>query len=275
MPPAAPYGNLAQYPVATPVVAYDRAVSLQGKDITVSPAFHSFWWVRRGWAKVTGEFGIKRTPEGQGLFLSPGIKRHQTFADDTLLLSLSFVIHWEDGQPLLDSLPPVKYSGDEIEDLISHAEAACGLAGARHDSVTDWLRFQSSFQAFLAATLQWAGRSGFQILSPQEGDPRLIGIIREVRQSPGAGPLPFERWQRMAGLSRSQINRLAREHLGKSLHAYRDQQLVTVLRRNLLTRGSSIKELAAEHGFVDSAHLCHWLKRQTGVTPTELRHEAV
>ena len=265
---------LKQHPVVSAVVAYDQGVSPQGNDITVTPSFHSFWWVRQGWAKVEGKFGTKRTPAGQGLFLSPGLQRHQVFAEGTILLSLSFIIAWEDGQPFMDSRPPIPYLGDEPEDLISHAEAACRLGHGRHQSAMGWLNFQEPFHGFVNAAIQWAMRKGFRILDPREVDPRLDGIIREVRHSPIAGPLPFERWQRMAGLSRSQINRLAREYLGESLHAYRDRNLVARLRQRLLIGGASIKELAAEHDFVDPAHLCHWFKRQTGATPTEIRYLA-
>lgn len=271
MPPPYPGKRLPQHPVVTAVVAYDQEVSVKGTDITVAPSFYSFWWVRQGWAKVDGEFGTRRTPAGQGLFLSAGVQRHQTFASDTMLLSLSFIIAWEDGQPFLDSRPPLAYRQDEREDLVSHAEAACRFGPGRNLSTTGWLNFQGPFYSFVNAAIQWATRKGFQILAPQEADPRLDGIIREVRHSPVAGPLPFERWQKMAGLSRSQINRLAREYLGESLHAYRDRNLVARLRQRLLTGTASIKELAAEHNFVDPAHLCHWLKRHTGATPTEIR----
>lgn len=267
--------SLRQHPVATPIVVYDHAVPASGRNRSFIPAFHTFWWVREGWAEITGPFGSLRIPPQRGIFLSPGVHRRQAFAPSTVLLSLSFVLTWEDGQPLLASRPPVPYRPGGTEDLIASAEAVCAAKGDEAVSPERWLAFQGTFQSFLAVVLRWAAREGIALLEPASCDPRLARVVEEIQRQPSAGPLPFSEWERRAGLGRSHLNRLAREQLGESLHAHRNRILADALRKTLLTTHASTKELAASFGFVDSAHLCHWLRRHTGCSPAELRQHPV
>ena len=263
-----------RHPIAAPIIIYDHEVPASGRDRAFAPTFHTLWWVRQGWAEVAGKFGRIRIPAGRGIFMSPGIHRRQTFAQTTRMLSLSFVISWEDGQPLLESLPPKIYRQAGADDLVAPAEAVSAANGDSHRSPECWMAFQAAFQTFLAAALRWTARQGFQILEPTHCDPRLARVVEEIRRQPTAGPLPFGHWERRAGLSRSQISRLARAQLGESLHAYRNRILTEALRKQLLTNRASTKEIAAAFGFVDSAHLCHWLRHHTGSSPAELRHHS-
>lgn len=266
--------SLGLLPQASAVIAYDGEVYDRGKNLTTTPAFYTFWWIRRGSVELSGRFGRLRVGPESGLFLSRGIERHQVFEEKTRLISLSFTINWSDGGQLLDAFPPVVYRSQKKHDLAGLGAAACRLGPDRRRSVENWFNFQSAFHAFLSATLAWIRSQGFRVLPPGQVDMRLTKIVQEIRQTPSAGPLPYGQWEKSAGLSRSQLNRLARAQLGESLHAHRDRMLAESVHKHLLAGNASVKELAAFFGFVDSAHLCHWLRRRTGATPAELRRQA-
>jgi hypothetical protein len=59
------------------------------------------WLVQKGWAQVEHEGQVHVAHPGQWLIVKPG-KRVQTFARDTLLLSVAFEARWPDGSHLFD-----------------------------------------------------------------------------------------------------------------------------------------------------------------------------
>ena len=76
---------------------------------------------------------------------------------------------------------------------------------------------------------------------------------------------------RVAGASSSHLRTWFKAAMGVTLHRY-------VLRRRveracvLLRRGDlSTSEVAALTGFAHQSHLAHWMRRETGQTPRDLR----
>ena len=84
-------------------------------------------------------------------------------------------------------------------------------------------------------------------------------------------PLSIDRLSRIAGASSSHLRTWFKAAMGVTLHRY-------VLRRRverariLLQRGDlSTSEVAALTGFAHQSHLAHWMRREIGQTPRDLR----
>ena len=84
-------------------------------------------------------------------------------------------------------------------------------------------------------------------------------------------PLSIDRLSRVAGASSSHLRTWFKAAMGVTLHRY-------VLRRRverarvLLQRGDlSTSEVAALTGFAHQSHLAHWMRREIGQTPRDLR----
>ena len=84
-------------------------------------------------------------------------------------------------------------------------------------------------------------------------------------------PLSIDRLSRVAGASSSHLRTWFKAAMGVTLHRY-------VLRRRverariLLQRGVlSTSEVAALTGFAHQSHLAHWMRREIGQTPRDLR----
>ena len=84
-------------------------------------------------------------------------------------------------------------------------------------------------------------------------------------------PLSIDRLSRVAGASSSHLRTWFKAAMGVTLHRY-------VLRRRverarvLLRRGDlSTSEVAALTGFAHQSHLAHWMRREIGQTPRDLR----
>lgn len=84
-------------------------------------------------------------------------------------------------------------------------------------------------------------------------------------------PLSIDRLSRVAGASSSHLRTWFKAAMGVTLHRY-------VLRRRveraciLLRQGDlSTSEVAASTGFAHQSHLAHWMRREIGQTPRDLR----
>jgi AraC-like DNA-binding protein len=73
------------------------------------------------------------------------------------------------------------------------------------------------------------------------------------------------------GLSLFQINNITRYYLEKSLYRLLQDRLLLEASRLIQLNELSIKEIAHKLGIYDQATLCNFIKRQTGMTPKELR----
>jgi transcriptional regulator GlxA family with amidase domain len=129
----------------------------------------------------------------------------------------------------------------------------------------------SCFHAFLASACELIHRRGGSIVRPGEVDPRLVPILADLSSSPRIGPLPYETWRTKVGVGREQIDRLARQHLGMTLHAWRNRQLEREVRRRLISGSTAIKAVASELGFVDPAHFNRWCRQHLHLRPGQLR----
>jgi AraC-like DNA-binding protein len=148
-----------------------------------------------------------------------------------------------------------------------------GLVGVHERKLTarQWIAFQSGFNGFIGALLDELFANGAVVDGPETGEPRVDAILDDLRMQASAGPLPYAKWQRELGLSRSQLDRIAVRALGHTLRTQRDNLLLATAARRLADPAHSVKEVAASLGFVDSSHFCRWIRRASGQSPDSFR----
>ena len=67
------------------------------------------------------------------------------------------------------------------------------------------------------------------------------------------------------------LNRLFKQHTGKTLHQTVIEEKIKVAKRMLKEGNLSINEVAVELGFLDRSQFCTTFKKQTGYTPLEYK----
>jgi AraC-like DNA-binding protein len=74
------------------------------------------------------------------------------------------------------------------------------------------------------------------------------------------------------GASRTALTRGFREHYGMSVATYHRRAKLRWVVEELRRPGSNVESVAIRAGFKELSGLCHALRVQTGLTPTEVRH---
>jgi AraC-like DNA-binding protein len=265
------------------IIAYAGRPEPRMRDIRNRNPYYTFWWVKRGEARLRIDGRPYNVAAGQWVLIPAMADRHHLLDESTELVSLSFHWAWPFGEPVLRMTDPAIGDGKSARSLCHQASQVARLVcpdpldiSSRHlrSGVYDLLtysRIVAAFQTFLIHLCQVVVPLGSQIVRPDEIDPRLTPILTELTRSPSVGPLPFDRWRGVAGIGREQIDRLARQHLGMSLHAWRTRLLEREIRRRLLSNAAVIKAVAADLGFVDSSHFNRWCVQHLGLRPSQLR----
>lgn len=263
-------------------IAYHAQVNPSMLSLRTHHPFYTWWWCEKGHARVRTKDGDYHIHPGQWVLLPTMRERRQDIDAGTCLVSISFQAVWATGVPLLNMRRPLIVDGVHDNLFRRTALAVCRLwqdmckqtSSMKTDSplqTTNIYRLQGRLHLFVSELFDRAITHGCQLNPPGSGDDRLDYVLEEMRRDVRAGPLPLAAWSRQAGLSRSQLDRLCREWLGMNLRQRRDQMLMEEIRQRLLIGSESIKELAASLGFVDSAHFCRWVRRNTGHSPLEIR----
>ncbi len=269
-----------------PVIAY-RGEPVQFSIIRRSTQQHHVWWqICRGTAVVTMDRIARRIPAGRWVLLPASVAREQRFEQGTEIVSLNFTAAWGNGRPMLCGRELLSGLVSGAKDVCEAAEDAAktfehdGRTG--HISLADrkldfiqWTIMHAALHRFVGLLLPRILKQGWKLAEAGTGDARMDAVLDLISLKPQAGPLPYDEWQLSLGVGRAQLDRLAREHLGSTLRAHRDKLLIGEIRRRLLLERPSMKEIAAEYGFVDSAHFTHWVTRQTGSPPAMMARALV
>ncbi|MCC5807721.1 MAG: helix-turn-helix transcriptional regulator [Opitutales bacterium] len=258
-------------------MSYNRQVPAFARCLTVRHS-HCVWWhILCGSVSVdtvggTLSGGLRARP-GTSLCMAPGEVRTHVFTPDARVISVHFSVETPDGRSLFRGRDPVVWQpGGAADDV---AAAGGRLANAvkvgRGGVPADGLRIRGQLYLFAAALFNALEATGTVAVAETAADSRLQAVQADLSRAPRAGPLPYERWTRLTGLSRSQLDRLCRRHCAESLRTRRDAVLMARLERALAADSRDIKALAYDHGFVDASHLTRWFRRQSGTTPGAFR----
>lgn len=263
-----------------PVIAYRGKVPPSGQKRAITHPFSTWWWIEKGQVNLATQNECITVNAGHWVFIPNGLWRRQEFTPMAEIISINFIALWRENLPLIRGATLLTGAYDTVPGL---TEAAARVVVAHNQPQGDpqiWIdslplsrrfRILAALYEFCDVFFSYAVENGASITAIPSLDLRIDWILRDLQINLRAGPLPFTRWQEQTGLSRSQLERLAKKHLNQSLHAYRDELLVTATCRALASRQPLVKQIAVQFGFVDTAHFCHWLRARTGHTPAMLQ----
>jgi len=239
----------------------------------------SCWLVESGVVRVRSpRFPAVTAAAGHWICLFPGLPRDQFLEEGVRLFSVNFTAAWRPmGQPLFGNLPPLVFpAAAGIADGLSAAgEALLAAANAAppdarsptsQTTLHDFVRRNAALHSWFAAWLEAMERRGLVPATPLAIEPRLRQVLDRLPQLPYSQRLPHELFRRLSGLSRPQLDRLSRRHLGRGLKEVADR--LWLERAQLaLAEGRSGKETAALLGFPRPCAFFTWYKRLTGHPP--------
>jgi len=262
--------------IIKPVIVYWGNVHITGIRLRGALPYYTWWLIERGSVVLTVNDRSQIVTPGQWVFIPFGMQREQQFSKDARLASISFLAQWGENRPLLSCPGVLTGQRSATPEICEKAELV--FRCLPEEGLSYWLqpaslegaiRFDVALQEFISQLFLYATQHGATIRRFEPGDSRLNWVLNDIENRLQAGPLPFKEWQVKTGLGRSQLDRLARYHLMMSLHAYRDQLLLDVVCKALRDRNMLIKQLVEKFGFVDSAHLCRWLRARIGQSPSQ------
>jgi AraC family transcriptional regulator len=104
--------------------------------------------------------------------------------------------------------------------------------------------------------------------------PRQLGRVVELIESEIDRELSLAELAAAAGVSISHFTAMFRRAMGQSAHRYLVERRV-LRAQGLLARGRmSIADVAAATGFSHASHMARWMRRVSGITPSELARAA-
>ncbi|MBI3831443.1 MAG: helix-turn-helix transcriptional regulator [Planctomycetes bacterium] len=245
---------------------------------TFTPA-STAWLILRGWAGLRCKSGVVRAQENEWLVAPPG-ERTVVASRDCELLSIAFVARWAFGRELFPLPAALVLSGGPGPALRGLAvrlacEAERWFPRARYQlpasvgSMRGHLRLAAAFYPWFEAfadSLQSAGLFPDVLGLDSRIEQALRALDRDDRQIPTPGKLA-----RLVALSPSQLNRLFRRELGKTVRNYCESRKLDAARSLLVASNVSIKETAHRLGFLSSQHFSRWFRRSAGTTPSHYR----
>ncbi|RQU46443.1 helix-turn-helix domain-containing protein [Burkholderia cenocepacia] len=132
--------------------------------------------------------------------------------------------------------------------------------------------------ALLVALLVHIARLSDLAAAPSHtGTDRRGTLLRRYRELIAAHfrehqPVAF--YAERLGVTAAKLARVCREELGISTMAVINEHVIREAQRDLVYSNLSVKQIAHETGFVDSAYFSRYFRKQTGMTPGEFRESA-
>jgi transcriptional regulator GlxA family with amidase domain len=103
-----------------------------------------------------------------------------------------------------------------------------------------------------------------------EPDTRLMRVTDFIRTTLHEAP-DYRQLARLANLSYCQLFRLFKSQLGLSPQQYIERQRIGVAKRLLTVNRLSVKEVAAQVGFVNQLYFSRRFQKATGLSPSQYR----
>jgi len=257
------------------LTAYAGAIQPQFRRMLVrGETAYATWWVRRGTVLVERRDRTERLKRGDWAFFDPFETRNHQFSADAEILSIRFQVLWR-GAHGLPGLRPGAELGGRGRRLLREAGERLVEAHATAEAAPGDLARACEGEAALMA---WLG-SWYKLRTTNTGrttvhptlDRRLEQMLALLDERPEAGVTDYARLTAETQLSRSQIDRIFRAHLGTTPRQWRQRRVLGQAQEALARSNRRIKEIAHGLGFVDTAHFSKWFRQHTGQTPLAAR----
>lgn len=239
------------------------------------------WLIIRGHTTLT--FGRNRERCDAGHWFFPkGETWSQDFSDDAEIISLRFAAHWPDETTLFDRSRSLIVPDHELPRLTSLARRLARLSRTAHvgdervsaqmpKTLESHLNIQRLFLSWMTTYVDLMRSRDVPINPYHHLDERVGTVIDYIERAEVKEPLREADLAKLAGVSKSHLNRLFATNTGKSPAEYLEDRRIRAARSALLESTRSVKTIAYELGFNSLSHFSTWTTKKLGVSPRELR----
>ena len=194
-----------------------------------------------------------------------------------LLNGYRCAIHWENLPGFMETFPDIEVNADLYE--VDRNRFTCCGGTAAMDMVLDMIRQQHGQELATKVSEQFMVdriRSGHDRQRLPTGlrlgvhNPKLIGAVELMEANLGE-PLSQDELAHFIGLSRRQLERLFRKHLGRAPAQYYLELRLERARHLLYQSDLPIVDLSLACGFVSASHFSKCYREMYGKSPREER----
>jgi AraC-like DNA-binding protein len=238
------------------------------------------WRINQGRVVLCLPGGSTTVAAGQWVLL-PASGAEATFSPDAEIVSVRMHASWPDGRILFDPARPLVTTALQGECLAPAARELVRFVRQRVSVLGDVEAETADLATFLelnARVAEWlkAYASAAIALGHQPNriglvDARALAARQHLDAAPLESPLEITPLLRAVGLSRKQIDRVLVAETGHSLQRYFDARRLDFALLALRTLPLTIKEISGRVGFAETAAFSHWIRRNTGRSPSEWR----
>lgn len=242
------------------------------------------WLINRGSVRLTFARSVERCEAGSWYF-PKGEPWTQDFSPDAEILSLRFVAHWSDETPLFDRSRSVKIPATGVPRLTSLARRMARYVSLNHiedtrgfeqvpKSLDRYIDMQRLFLSWMTTYVELMRTHHIPSSAHQPVDERVWVAINRIERAELHEPLREAELAKLAGVSKSHLNRLFVINTGKTPADYWAERRIQAARSALTESGRSVKIIAYELGFSSLSHFSTWLRKKTGNSPRALRQSS-
>ena len=222
-------------------------------------------------------FGWLRRMERMGADLGAVCTGTWVLARVGLLNGYRCAIHWENLPGFVETFPDIKVNADLYE--VDRNRYTCCGGTAAMDMMLDMIREQHGPQLatkvseqFMVDRIRSGGDRQRLPIGPRLGvhNPKLIAAVESMEASLSE-PLSQDELAQLVGLSRRQLERLFRKHLGRAPAQYYLELRLERARHLLYQSDLPIVDLSLACGFVSASHFSKCYREMYGKSPREER----
>lgn len=222
-------------------------------------------------------FGWLRRMERMGADIGAVCTGAWVLAKVGLLNGYKCAIHWENLPGFVETFPEIDVNADLYE--VDRNRYTCCGGTAAMDMILDLIREQHGQQLatkvseqFMVDRIRSGGDRQRLPIGPRLGvhNPKLIGAV-ELMEANLSEPLSQDELAQFVGLSRRQLERLFRKHLGRAPAQYYLELRLERARHLLYQSELPIVDLSLACGFVSASHFSKCYREMYGKSPREER----
>jgi AraC-like DNA-binding protein len=240
------------------------------------------FFVERGEVRIQADGQEIVVPRGQSFFSSPHLRRHW-FAKNTSLLSVGFRSQWPDGTSLFrDALnfaaetPVLRKATQQLFTSIHCPQKVVTYRQATEPvtySASAWVAREAAFATWFAVLMETLQQLGVPPAPQVRTRRRVDQLIAWLQSLPLDQTTPTLPPDFPIGIRRAE--QLLQQHLGIGLRMFMERRRLDVARDRIVTDQATLKEIAFVLGFRHASHFTAWVRRHTGVSPSEYRLNGV
>lgn len=263
------------------VWAYDGRVSEGDRRMEYTGIPIPAWYLRRGSGVL--EFPGRREIVPQNTwYFPPQESGWQTFSRDAELLSVRFYAEWPTGETLYDQTHGVRIPGEKSGALLRIGERIVRLIRRKFPGVrvalpdefaspADYFEIERLLFGWLLAYNDAMTSAGQTPRTLGQLDSRVRAVLHELETRSLNQSVREAELAHNVGLSRSQLNRLFVETMGRTPAEYWEMKRLQAAQSAIFESTQSIKAIAYNLGFSSLPHFSAWVRKRLGKSPRELR----